>query len=222
MYNVYERNNSITECLMCPSSSVSIWTRRNWANSSKRGGGGGSSLDFFARITGIPKQEMQTFQINISMSQYAFEGMTDLVLYLFNSTKEPALVSCFKVEKLFKTESVVFDYEVEEYQFDEYAQENGRNTHALHSMVMIGAHKEPSGKVWLLLQNFWKGSYLRLVSAEYLTSCCAKVYFVPMNYDVSLSERFDLVDAAYAETSVKTREECVDPGEEEGAGWIEV
>jgi hypothetical protein len=28
---------------------------------------------------------------------------------------------------------------------------------------------------------------------------------VPMNYDVSLSERFDLVDAAYAETSVETQ-----------------
>jgi hypothetical protein len=117
---------------------------------------------------------------------------------------------------LYPKYDTVFDYEVEKGKFDEYAQEIGsKNTHGLHSMVLIGAYKEPSGKVWFTLQNTWKGKYIRKVSAEYMASCQAKIWFVPMDHNVSLSENFDLVDAKYAETAVETPEECVDAELEE-------
>jgi hypothetical protein len=171
-------------------------------------GGGGNSLEFFGRITGIEVSEMRTYKFNKRMSQSVFQRTADSVLEEFNSTKEPALVSCFRVEKLITTqEAENFDYEVEQGKFLEYASRTGRNKPSLHSMVLIGAYSE-EGKVWFLLQNCWKGQSFRLVTAKYLASCAATISFVPPDCDASLTESFDVIDAPFAETSVQTPEEC--------------
>jgi hypothetical protein len=178
----------------------------------KDGGGGGSSLDFFARITGIPQSEMNVLQTQRkSRDPELFDEMNDFILVNY-TRRGPALVSCFKVEPSFlSSDDTVFDYEVEKGLFDEYAQAIGSKKHGLHSMVLIGAYKDASGKIWFTLQNSWEqGKYIRKVSAEYMASCEAKISFVPMDHNVVLSETFDLVDAEYAETTVDTPEECVD------------
>ena len=79
-------------------------------------------------------------------------------------------------------------------------------------MVLIGAHKdENTGRVWFLLQNFWRGGYFRLVSAEYLASCGAIISFVLLDADVSLTKGdYTTVDAEYAETDIPF-EECAPP-----------
>jgi hypothetical protein len=176
-----------------------------------KGSRGDSSVDFFARITGIPRKKMNVVQTESKSSdQVNFYHLTALILNRCTN-QGPGLVSCFKVERDFVcTDETSFDYEVEEVKFDEYAKETGGKKPRLHSMVLIGAYKEPSGKVWFTLQNTWRGKYIRKVSDEYMASCKAKISFVPMEHDVSLSEDFELVDAEYAETAVDTPEECVD------------
>jgi hypothetical protein len=75
-------------------------------------------------------------------------------------------------------------------------------------MVMIGAHREKrSGKVWILLQNFWPGKNFRLVSAEYLASCGPTLCFLAIaSVDLSLKGGHSVVDTEYAECDVHCEE----------------
>eukprot|EP00978_Attheya_sp_CCMP212_P003140 scaffold6461_cov48-Attheya_sp.AAC.7 len=175
-------------------------------------GGGQNTLDFLKRIVRISPDSMNSYtMMPKSQSETEFDLTTDKVLNHFSQFKEPALVSKFLIEKDFiEGENASFDYEVEERKFDEYATAKSSATRALHSMVLIGAHKEQdTGKVWFLLQNCWKGKYICLVSAEYMASCQATITFVVKNHDVALLEEFDSVVGMYVETE-ETPEECAE------------
>lgn len=47
-----------------------------------------------------------------------------------------------------------------------------------HAMVLIGARRDPSGKRFFLVQNWWKQSQFVELSEQYLKACDATVYFV--------------------------------------------
>jgi hypothetical protein len=49
--------------------------------------------------------------------------------------------------------------------------------------------------------------YFRVVSAEYMASSGATIYFVSRSADVSLATTFTTINAAYAETELEL-EEC--------------
>jgi hypothetical protein len=165
--------------------------------------GGQNALDFLKRIVHIPPESLNSYtMLPKSKSETEFDLTTEKVLNHFSKFKEPALVSKFLIEKNFiEGANICFDYEVEESKFDEYVTANSRDTRVLHSMVLIGAHKEENtGKVWFLLQNCWKGKYICLVSAEYMASCQPTITFVMNNHNVALLEELESVDATYVET----------------------
>jgi hypothetical protein len=174
-------------------------------------GGGGSSVSFFSRITGIPIEDLCSISFGKKKSQNPvfFNNCTSWAWDTYVELREPGLVSDFLIESAFVDErNSVFDYEVEKAEFSSYARSKNRDVPVKHSMVLIGAHREKeTGKVWFLLQNFWRDKYFRLVSAEYLASCKAKISFVADDEDVSLKGSHKTVDAMYVETDLEV-EEC--------------
>ena len=180
---------------------------------------------FFSRITGIPMSNLQTFWFTARNSQFPthFNFCTQQSWEAFSRRREPALVSNFKIERAFvEGTRSVFDYEVDEAEFYKYAHSKNRSEPVKQSMVLIGAHREEeTGKVWFLLQKFWRNQYFCLVSAEYLASCCATIHFVCRDdEDVSLKGRHATVDAWYVETDLEV-EECeeLEEHELEGGDW---
>jgi hypothetical protein len=97
----------------------------------------------------------------------------------------------------------VFDNEVEQSMFQDYAKLKNRKNPVRHSMVVIGVHADvDSDKVWFLLQNCWKNKYFFVVSAEYLASCEGRITFVNSADDVSLKDSLDTVDGVYVEHTI--------------------
>ena len=190
-------------------------------------GGGGNSIDFFSRITGIPKKKLISISFPAKKSEDpdSFNFAITYAWGVYAKRREPGLVSGFYIESAFGGEKSVFDDEADEAEFDSYARskEPGRTTRIMHSMVLIGAHREEeTGKVWFLLQNFWHNKYFCIVSAEYLASCYATISFATPHDDVSLKGNHPTVDATYVETELELEEceECVLEGEEEWADLV--
>ena len=173
-------------------------------------GEGGSSVSFFARITGISVRKLLSRSFNARKSEDPdyFNVCTAWALRTFARLREPGLVSGFLIETAFgDARQSTFDYEVDEQNFYMYAERRGGVKPITHSMVLIGVHHdEKTGKVWFLLQNFWRNKYFCLVSAEYLASCDAKISFVRQGEDVSLEDGHMTVDAMYVETDLDVEE----------------
>ena len=187
-----------------------------------KNGGGGSSVSFFYRITGIPvdKLSSRSFEVRKSQDPDYFNVCTAWALQTYARLREPGLVSDFRIELDFiEGNKSVYDVAVAEENFYSYAQLTGRDIPVRHSMVLIGVHRdEETGKVWFLLQNFWSNKYFCLVSAEYMASCKARISFVEHGGDVSLKEKYKTVDAMFVETDLKVEE-----GEElEGDEWADL
>jgi hypothetical protein len=170
-------------------------------------GGGGSSVDFFQEITGT--DDLLAFTISPPDSTTACDDQAELLTKHFEARREPGLVSGFRIEANFHEKSKsVFDYKVKKSDFQTKIM-NGKRTYVKHSMLLIGAHwdKETNQK-WFLLQNFWRNKYFRLVSAEYMASCRATIYFVSdLAGDVGLSKDFGMTEGPRIETSIEY-EEC--------------
>ena len=188
-------------------------------------GSGGSDI-FYSGITGIPSRSL----ISISFAAPQSENPDNFNLAItyawgiYENQREPGLVSGFHIESAFvDEENSVFDYEVEEAALYSYARSKGRTMPIRHSMVLIGVHRveEETGKVWFLLQNFWRNRYFCIVSAEYLASCHATISFVASQDNVSLNGSHPTVDALYVETDLEL-EECEEYLlEEEGGFFVE-
>jgi len=182
-------------------------------------GGGGSAVEFYCEVTGAELDVMRGETIHLqkkSADEATFQRRMDEICDLFKNTNEPALVSEFKIERDFKTPNkFVYDDEVDQQAYYDYGLEckKPHGGRVLHSMVMLGLKKEPSGKVWFLLQNFWASKYLVLASGEYLASCGAVVTFAPKSVTVDLKENFTVIDAHYMETEVGPEEEEYCPEE---------
>jgi hypothetical protein len=168
-----------------------------------------TSLDFFKAITGLESHHLESIQLPMkSESPFLFRKDVDSLLTSYNHLKAPALVSSFRIEQAFHDFDIL-EGEVEKQNFRAYAASQEKRGLVLHSMVMLGMHKDDSSStVWILLQNFWKDRYFRLVSAEYLASCNPTIHFVLSDsIDVSLRNNPPVVDAEYAETALEF-EEC--------------
>ena len=174
-------------------------------------GEGGYSVSFFSRITGIPDRKLLScsFQARKSEDPDHFNACSAWVLRTYARLREPGLVSDFWIERAFaEGEKSVFEHEFDRAEFYSYAQTKGRAIPIMHSMVLIGVHRdEDTGTVWFLLQNFWRNKYFCLVSAEYMASCRARISFVEQEEDVSLKGSPTTVDAMYVETDLEV-EEC--------------
>jgi hypothetical protein len=76
----------------------------------------------------------------------------------------------------------------------------------LHAMALIGARTDAHGKRWFLLQNWWPGMQFVEVSASYLKSSLATVYFVETPQR-RIPKSFPQYKAIYAESADLDREE---------------
>ena len=205
---------------------ISAYIRENFSKQKLekflKKGGGGSSVEFFREITGNPNGKLHQTILSFKRSddEIGFQLGMRQICHCFNTLKEPALVSEFAIEKDFKkTDKFVYDGEVKKQLFLDYGKERGypEGNRVFHSMVMIGLSEDKkTGKIWFLLQNFWKKDYFVVVSDEYLASCEAKVTFVPKSATVTLlKENFEMTDDIYVETETELEEECECGPEEE-------
>lgn len=176
------------------------------------GNTGFGSVEFFKLITGVKDNKLMSINIPMkSVFEEDFHTEVDRVLQRFQKVKEPALVSCFPVELAFSSPDIlVHDGEIDIQNFYDFATSRGKkpNTRILHSMLLIGARKDEStGKVWFLLQNWWKEKLFCAISAEYFASCTGATISFVGKTDVFLQPGYHVVDAEYAETSIEI-EEC--------------
>ncbi|KAL3907180.1 MAG: hypothetical protein SGILL_008975 [Bacillariaceae sp.] len=181
-----------------------------------------ASEDFFMIITGIKDFELQRRQISKRTGKkegpakdtidFRFRADTSHFFNEFcgeaNRLQAPALVSRFRIEKGFHDKHVL-DRTVDQKEFAEYAKSKGKpdGIWVEHSMVLIGAFMDETGKGWFLMQNFWKGEFFKLVSAEYMASCLATIVLVPKQCSVSLAGNYSTMDSEYVESEV-CLEEC--------------
>lgn len=117
-----------------------------------------------------------------SLHQRTCEEIATLV------TEKPALVSGFIIDAKCMASGVSFEGRV-----------NKESKQGLPAMLFIGAQKDPSGKFWFLLQNWWLNRFLIEVDCEYLSSSGCSLHFV-QNTINEIPGNLSIVKSSNAET----------------------